>query len=191
MYKRQSLESCRALLRRVKLRSQTFAPPSELDEPVRRNGAVWITPFYRTSNECSRLPTIRDFAHAAHKLGARGIRETEHPGVPLQDPALVEESSRMLADGFETITLLMRVDGKNVPTVGFYYSSEGYQRPHDDLGNHDFWTFAATADAWIDRDGPTLSAMGYVLDGRTGKFKPLVTGQTSSPLAEAATRCPL
>jgi len=78
----------------------------------------------------TRLPTAREFAKEAKRLGAKGILE------------LGEVKNGEIPEGYEEISV-KNPDGTK---DGFYYNSEGYKNPESDLGKNLFWSSSIHAD---------------------------------------------
>jgi hypothetical protein len=104
----------------------------------------------------TRLPTARELAVYSQSLGARGIRETAHPGVVTSDTTVRAEIEKMDRDGYYPIYVANRSGQR---AVDFYFNHWGYQRPPGGLGNLWFWSSSAH---------PFDSDYAYYLDGYDG-----------------------
>jgi hypothetical protein len=104
----------------------------------------------------TRLPTARELAVYSQSLGARGIRETAHPGVVTSDTTVRAEIEQMDRDGYPPIYV---ANSSGQRAVDFYFNYSGYQRPAGDLGNLWFWSSSVPPDA---------SAYAYLLSGLSG-----------------------
>ena len=85
----------------------------------------------------TRLPTARELAVYSQSLGARGIRETAHPGVVMSDTTVRAEIEQMDRDGYYPIYV---ANSSGQRAVDFYFNYSGYQRPAGDLGKLWFWS---------------------------------------------------
>ena len=106
----------------------------------------------------SRLPTARELAIYSQGLGARGIRETNYPGVVTTDALVTAEIEQMQAGGYIPI-VVENAHGQWV--VDFYFNLAGYQRPAGDLGNDLFWTSSGRTD---------VTDLAYYLTGADSDF---------------------
>jgi hypothetical protein len=104
----------------------------------------------------TRLPTARELAVYSQSLGARGIRETAHPGVVTSDTTVRAEIEQMDRDGYYPIYV---ANSSGQIAVDFYFNYSGYQRPAGDLGNLWFWSSSVH---------PVVSDSAYSLDGDGG-----------------------
>lgn len=116
-----------------------LAQVTALGEVLRDDrGNVLHMDLYQAKEACreqgSRLPTIRELAAHSQSLGARGIRETAHPGVWPLDAPVRAEIEQMDREGYSAIYLPRK------EAVAFYFNYSGYQRPAGDLGNYWFWS---------------------------------------------------
>ena len=111
----------------------------------------------RTCRELgARLPTARELAVYSQSLGARGIRETTHPGVVTTDSTVSAEIEQMDRDGYYPISV---ANSSGRRAVDFYFNNSGYQRPAGDLGNYWFWSSSVH---------PDYSNSAYLLNGFHG-----------------------
>jgi hypothetical protein len=104
------------------------------------------------------LPTARELAVYSQSLGARGIRETAHPGVVTSDTTVRAEIEQMDRDGYYPIYV---ANSSGQRAVDFYFNSSGYQRPAGDLGNLWFWSSSVH---------PVFSDSAYNVNGVNGVF---------------------
>ena len=104
----------------------------------------------------TRLPTARELAVYSQSLGARGIRETAHPGVVTSDTTVRAEIEQMDRDGYYPIYV---ANSSGQRAVDFYFNYSGYQRPAGDLGNLWFWSSSVH---------PVYSYGAYFVSGSVG-----------------------
>jgi hypothetical protein len=124
------------------------------------NGRVRRMNQYDAERTCreqgTRLPTARELAVYSQSLGARGIRETAHPGVVTWDTTVRAEIEQMDRDGYYPIYV---ANSSGQRAVDFYFNYSGYQRPAGDLGNLWFWSSSVR---------PVASNYADVLNGSNG-----------------------
>ena len=142
------------------------------------NGRVRHMNQYDAERTCreqgTRLPTARELAVYSQSLGARGIRETAHPGVVTSDTTVRAEIEQMDRDGYYPIYV---ANSSGQRAVDFYFNYSGYQRPAGDLGNLWFWSSSVH---------PDYSNVAYVLYGYYG----FIDGDDrSSGYVSSAVRC--
>lgn len=104
-----------------------------------------------------RLPTVRELAEEATRLGAQGIRETAYPDAETSAAALRDEIDRMARDGY--VPIYKRSLHAGV-AVGFYFNFRGYRKPE---GSHGLWYF------WSTSVDPRNSDV-YMLSGYSGEI---------------------
>lgn len=158
-----TLEQCRAMQAQVEARIQELQQNEipVLDDIVKNeNGSVRQMSQFDAEQYCrshgSRLPTARELALVSQSMGALGIRETAHAGVVETDAAVQAEVSQMHYAGYYPIYTM---NTSNQPSIDFYFSYIGYQRPAGDLGNNFFWTSTVHPDHFD---------LAYGLSGATG-----------------------
>ena len=142
------------------------------------NGLVRHMNQYDAERTCreqgTRLPTARELAVYSQSLGARGIRETAHPGVVMSDTTVRAEIEQMDRDGYYPIYV---ANSSGQRAVDFYFNYSGYQRPAGDLGNLWFWSSSVH---------PVYSNDAYNLNGHNGH---LYYGYRSYVGVDSAVRC--
>lgn len=124
------------------LEIHTTAEAAKLGDIVKTpDGKAIQMNHYEAEKYCkaqgSRLPTAREFAREAQRLGAKGIEETKYPNFSADSNEVQVEEYQMIKGGYETNYAKTPV---GMIVVDFYFKREGYQRPSGDLGNHAFWT---------------------------------------------------
>lgn len=145
----------------ARIRELGGSAPVALGDILRdSNGRVRHMNQYDAERACreqgSRLPTARELAVYSQSLGARGIRETAHPGVVRTDSTVQAETEQMERDGYYTIYV---ANASSQPAVDFYFNYSGYQRPAGDLANYFFWSSSVL---------PDYSFSAYGLNGGNG-----------------------
>lgn len=124
------------------------------------NGRVRHMSQYDAERTCreqgTRLPTARELAVYSQSLGARGIRETAHPGVVTSDTTVRAEIEQMDRAGYYPIYV---ANSSGQIAVDFYHDTLGYQRPAGDLRNLWFWSSSVR---------PVYSGYAYGLSGLNG-----------------------
>ena len=142
------------------------------------NGRVRHMNQYDAERTCreqgTRLPTARELAVYSQSLGARGIRETAHPGVVMSDTTVRAEIEQMDRDGYYPIYV---ANSSGQSSVDFYFNYSGYQRPAGDLGNLWFWSSSVHT---------YLGAYG--LSGKNGLIGPVNRSYVSDASAERCVR---
>jgi hypothetical protein len=106
------------------------------------NGEVLHLNHWDAERKChlrgGRLPTARELAEYSQGLGARGIRETSHPGMSTTDWRTVRsEIEQMGRDGYYPIYVTNRLGQQ---AVDFYFNYSGYQCPTNESGSFWFWS---------------------------------------------------
>jgi hypothetical protein len=135
------------------------------------NGRVRHMNQYDAERTCreqgTRLPTARELAVYSQSLGARGIRETAHPGVVTSDTTVRAEIEQMDRDGYYPIYV---ANSSGQRAVDFYFNYSGYQRPAGALGN--LWFLSSSVHPGDPNDAYSLVGGNGVIyyDVRSGVY---------------------
>lgn len=160
--------------------AQVFSAPEVVLGDVLRSadGSVRLMTQRQAKRACDeqglRLPTARELAFHSQSLGARGIRESAHPGVLTTSPEVRAEIELMTREGYYPV---YQANSAGLAVVDFYFNATGYRPAEGDLGNHWLWS-SSSARAY------GFSDVHYFLLGGSGHIV-----SSNNPRDEGAVRC--
>lgn len=106
-------------------------------------GDVYFVSFEVAQDYCQkhsmRVPTAREFAGLAQSMGAKGIRETQYPGISVKETAVQQEI--MGANYRDKFFPIYKKNENGTVSVDFYFNNVGYKfNSPEAMQNIEVWT---------------------------------------------------